>query len=177
MTPSDQTSAAGVSGRGPGEQLGGHVGGRPRGGAGAGHPGLPVGVPGMGRVALEPFGGFPGEQGGDAEVADQRPAVPVDQDVGRLQVAVEDAGGVGVADGEGDPLKKQGRGLRRVAREILLVPGQTPAGNVGHHEVGFAVGQTGREDGHDVRVGELGQRLHLPLEPPARGRHTACAGT
>ena len=43
------------------------------------------------------------EAAGQAEVGDVGPALAVEQDVGRLQVAVEDAAQVGVVDGAGTP--------------------------------------------------------------------------
>ena len=49
---------------------------------------------------------------GQAEVGDVRPALAVDQDVGRLQVAVQDAVLVGVVDGPADERPVAGRVAR-----------------------------------------------------------------
>src|SRR5262249_60804925 len=69
--------------------LGGHVGGRAEDGAGARRA-----------VAAEALG--------QSEVGDLGPAVGVEQDVGRLEVAVDDAGLVGGVGGAGQRLGQFG---------------------------------------------------------------------
>ena len=98
----DRPQAVDVGGRrdraaAPDGLLGGHVGGRAQDRAGDGQA----------RVGLDPLG--------QAEVGDVGLALGVEQDVGRLQVAVQDAALVGVVDGLGD-LGDQPRGGPRVGR-------------------------------------------------------------
>ena len=125
--------------------LGRHVVGRSEDDAGGGHGG--------------------GGESGDAEVHDLHRAVLTDEDVGGLDVAVDDAGLVGVGqpvqhlqddrhlavEGERDP---QAQRLEEVLPLEQL-----------HGDVRRAVGVVPQvEDEHHVGVHELGHRPRLPLE-------------
>ncbi len=91
----------------------------------------------------------------------------VDEDVGRLHVAVQDAGSVGGHE-RVRHLQEQGSG--DVGGERAPVAddlGQRAAVDVLHHQpvgVGLAV-DDGIEDGHHVRVVELGTEACLALGP------------
>ena len=88
----------------------------------------------------------------DAEVADLDAAVIVDDDVGRLDVAMHDALGMGVADGV-EQLTEDLPGLREtsywVSLEQVLV--QRLAVHVLHHDIGDVVVFAVVVDLHDAR--------------------------
>ena len=65
---------------------------------------------------------------GQAEVGDQRLARVVEQDVGRLQVAVDDAALVGVMHGAGDLLDQRGRRRRRRRGSASMWSARLPPG-------------------------------------------------
>ncbi len=104
------------------------------------------------------------QQLGDAEVGQHHAALGLDQDVGRLQIAVNDALAVGVVDGAGDRLQDLHPLVHRQARPQL---GQRPPGDEIHHDV---VGAD-LVHRHDVRV--VQPRRRRGLDPQAIGRAVA----
>jgi len=131
----------------PGELLWGHEAGRADEHAGAGEPG---------RV----------QRLSDAEVDDTRPSGG-QQDVGGLEVAVDDPGGVDRIDGLGDP---NGQGVEGR-------PGQRPGGadgavesgalDVVRDQVGAGGFDVGVEDAGGERAGDLGGGVDLAVEAAA----------
>ena len=101
---------------------------------------------------------------GQAEVGDLRLALPVEQDVGRLEVAVDDAALVGVVDGLGHLGHQPGR-LARRQRAVGGLLGQAAALDEAHAEVVLALVLADLVDRHDVGVVEVGGRLGLDVEP------------
>ena len=139
-------------------------------------------------------GGRRGERLGDAEVRHDDPAAAAfQQDVVRLDVAVNDAESVRGAERVGGFHEDAARFLRGQASPALQPLGQRLTVDEGHHEVDEAVRAfTHRVDRHDVRVryprgrlrfaqeadpdllpeGQLGRQHfdgHLPLEPLVPG--------
>jgi hypothetical protein len=99
------------------------------------------------------------------EVGDVCLALLVEQDVGRLQVAVEDAAHVRMMHCFGRRRHQARRGAGVVA--ILPQPaGQAAAGDQLHAEVALPLVLAHLVDRDDVRVVERGDRLSLVLEPP-----------
>ena len=88
----------------------------------------------------------------------------VHQDIGRLQIAVEDAPLVGVMDGACRHRHQPGRAARvgSVAFEPLV---QTLPGDQLHAEIVLIFIPADLEDRHDVGVVEPGDRLGLVLKP------------
>ncbi len=108
----------------------------------------------------------------EAEVADERFAAAVDQDVRGFQVAVHQAGLVGVVDGVAHPnqdLDQPGRGETLVLNQV----GQRASADVFEHDVeGFVPLGADVEHPHDRRVPQARGEPGLPeqrLELPARG--------
>ena len=101
--------------------LGGHVAGRAHDLAGLG----------LARVDLEPLG--------QAEVGDLGGAVAVEQDVGRLEVAVHDAGLVRGVHGPGQRGHQLGRRAAGLGRPLEAV-GQAPPFEQLERDEGAAVG-------------------------------------
>ncbi|EFE83243.1 predicted protein [Streptomyces albidoflavus] len=131
--------AAGVLGL-----LGRHVGGGADGDVGHGQPGV-------------------GDAGGDAEVDDAR-AVLDDQDVGRLEVAVDEPGAVdrleGLGDAGGEPAHG-GRGQRPALVHYFLQRGRR---HVGGGEPGDGGAGVGVDDGGGVEAGDGTRGLDLAGE-------------
>ena len=102
---------------------------------------------------------------GQPEVADVRLAALVEQDVGRLQVAVQDAPLVRVVHrlGHGRDHPHGGPGIGGEVRQPL---GEARAGDQLHREVAPLLVPPDLEDRHDVRVVEPRHGLGLVLEPP-----------
>ncbi len=99
---------------------------------------------------------------GQAEVHDDRLAASRDEDVGRLQIAVNDALGVGLVQREGQPADEVG-GLH--ARQWRRKgDGQRPALDVGHRQERRAVELAGVVDGAEVGVAEAGGAAALLSE-------------
>jgi hypothetical protein len=98
---------------------------------------------------------------GDAEVHHARHAVGVDQDVGGLEIAVDDAMAVRVLHGVEDLQHHlDGAWCRQAALLAqLLCEGATL--DILEHEVGIAVLFAGIEDRHDVRVAQLADCARL----------------
>ena len=111
-------------------------------------------------VALDP----PGQ----AEVGHVRLAALVDQDVRRLQVAVEDPALMGVVHRLRDDRDQPGRGAD-VAAEVAEPLVEAGAGDQLHAEVMQAPALADLEDRDDVGVVELRDRLGLVLEPETLG--------
>ena len=132
--------------------FGAHVGGRAHHLARLGH--LAVLHP---RVVSQP---------GQAEVQQPRVALAVNQDVGRLQVPVDDAALVGKGHGPGDLYHQAADGAL-----VQSIPGHVlpdvAALHVLHAEVRLAVHLAVLEDGNDPRVLEPRDGLRLALEPDA----------
>src|SRR5262249_49491539 len=113
------------------------------------------------------------EEVGDAEVAELSDAARVEKDVGRLDVAVDDAAVVRVRERAEDVEREAphlGGGEVRAAGEP---GGERAAGEVLHDEEAEVFAEI--EDLHDVRVAGAAPDLRLPQEPLERGR-TAAGG-
>ena len=117
------------------------------------------------------------ERLGEAEVGEEG-AVAFDQDVVRLDVAVDDAGGVGGVERFGD-LAEQGDRPRRRQRPLAVdQPPQVAAGDQPHRHDQLAVDLARVVDRHHRRVVEAGGEPGLAQEAlaesprgrPARGR-------
>ncbi len=111
-------------------------------------------------VGLDPLG--------QAEIGDVRMAFPVDEDVRRLQVAVEDASQVGVLDGLGGLDHQGGCGTGPFAERFELIGEVAPLDEL-HAEIALAVVLAHLVDRHDAGVVEQGDRLGLVLEPEQVG--------
>ena len=95
------------------------------------------------------------------EVGDVRPAVVVEQDVGRLDVAVDQPLAVGVVQRLGDGGDESRRLQEREAR-LLQSAGQVAAvDELGHDEAQAVVGAADVVDGDDVRVVQAGEDAGL----------------
>jgi hypothetical protein len=101
---------------------------------------------------------------GQAEVGDPGLIRFVDDDVGRFEIAMEDAVPVSVMDRLGDGLDVPGRHSRRdgpVAHDLA----QRPAGHVVHREERLTLVLAHLVNGYDVRVLQRGSGLGLGAEP------------
>ena len=108
-----------------------------------------------------------GQPLGDAEIDQSGPAVLVDEDVARFDVAVDITSGVGVVEGAPDLLQQLGHvvGMEGgVGGDDLLQ--RLPAHEL-HDDEGRAVVLADVIDVDDVRVGEGGGRARLALEAGA----------
>ena len=111
----------------------------------------------------------------DTEVHDLDRPVAGEHDVGRFDVAVDDAGCMGVRQGVEHPhAELQGT----FGQDLATVPQHLTQGvalhqlhdDVGHRHVGGRIGGlAGVVDGYDVRVVQPGRRLCLTLEPGLEG--------
>ena len=101
---------------------------------------------------------------GEAEVGDLGLAVERQEDVRRLEVAVDDPVIVGDAHGPGEGLDEL-RGLADRERAAAQLPLEAAAVDVLHDEVGEPVPLADLVDLHEVGVREAGHRLHLGAEP------------
>ena len=102
---------------------------------------------------------------GQAEVAELDPAVVGDQDVFRLDVPVDQAGGVGGAEAFDDRID-QGQGQpRRQGALVVDDVAQRVALDVLHHQIGEPAVFALVQDAHDVRVGEPGGGLGFAAQP------------
>ncbi len=149
--------------------------------------GVQVG-PGIGLVALDLLraqvsgraedGAGPGEvhpeslgRLGDSEVGDLYPwhvtaLAPVEQHVSRLDVAVDQAGGVGVGQGIGDLAADAGGHPRRHGPAVDEALAQGFAPDQLHDDEGRAVSRHAGVVGRDhVRMGQAGGRHRFVLEP------------
>ena len=115
-------------------------------------------LPGHGqfRIALQP----PGQ----AEVHHVRLVLRVNQDVGGLQVAMQDAALMGVVDRLGDGLEITGRAPGR-QRLVAHQPRQALPLDVVHHEEVPALVDAHLVDGDDVRMVQTRRRNGLGAEP------------
>jgi len=149
---------------------GGEVAERLLGGAVAGGPEEPA------RDAEGGAGGGGVEVAGEAEVGQADVAVGVDEDVGGLEVAVEDPAGVAVLDGVGEPGDDAGglgRGEGALAGDALL---EGLARDVLGDEVGGALVLADVEEVDDVAVGDPAEGRRLAEEAPAVARVGVAAG-
>ena len=105
--------------------------------------------------------------GGDAEVDHLRPAVVGDDDVARLEVAVDDAVGVGRAERVGE---RHGEVEQRADRQAGLGDHRVEraAADELHHQQPPAVGVLDAVQADDVRVVERGEGARLALQPRQR---------
>ncbi len=129
--------------------LGGHVSRSTHDGAGQGRRRVLL-------VVLHPLG--------EAEVRDERLVVAVEQDVGGLEVSVEDRVLVGIRHGAGDLDEKSSRSAG-VILETPDVPRKAAFLDQLHAEIRLVPGLSDFVDRHDVRVVELRDGLALDLEP------------
>ena len=157
-------------GRGAGEELvEDEAEGVDVGGGGDGLAGDLLGAGVLGREApdvghgLEGLGGVV-EDGGDAEVEEARASVVADDDVGGLEVSVDDEVGVGVLDGGAD-LVEEVEALVEGEVVVLGVVGDGLAvDELGDEEGLGVVGDAGVEEACDVGVVEGGEDLSLAPE-------------
>ena len=100
---------------------------------------------------------------GQTEIADVRLIVRIDEDIGRLQIAVQDALFVRVLHGAADGGEIAGRVARpqRTAREQS---GQRLPLNQSHTEICLSLMLAGVVDGHDVRVYQMSGGLRFAAE-------------
>lgn len=110
-----------------------------------------------------------GVAGGKAEVDHAGRAVPVDEQVGRLEVAMENARGVTRADGITERNEQADALVRREAVLVGIVRDGPGPAQVLHHEVARRPASKLRapevEDRDDVGVLELPERPRLALAP------------
>ena len=107
-------------------------------------------------------------RGRQAEVGDPDPAVGRDEDVGRLEVAVDDAGGVGGRQAAA----RGGEGVDDLAQRppaVLQPHVEARAGDVLHRHEDVVGEGADLVDRHHVGMGELGHRLRLAQEALAAG--------
>ena len=108
---------------------------------------------------------------GDAEVDQARRAAH--DDVGGLDVEVDDALGREVVQGGGDVQAEREQLLEREGPSRVSELVERRAVEVLEHEVREAAAELGAEAAHDDRVGEAGDELGLALEVAQRGRVAA----
>jgi hypothetical protein len=106
---------------------------------------------------------------GQAEVRDTGMIVLVDQDVGRLEIPMQNAALVRILDRLGDGLGIT-RGAPGMERTVAQQLRQVPPGHVVHREERQAFVVTDFVDGHDVGMLETGRRLGLGAEALNRRR-------
>jgi hypothetical protein len=112
---------------------------------------------------------------GEAEVGHLRLSIAVEEDVLRLEVAVDQAGVVGggeAAAGSNELLEDVGPGARSGAQPLA----ERVSLQVLHGDEQAAVGGAHVVDGDDVRVGGAGQGAGLAQESLAQARGRAAAG-
>ena len=131
---------------------------RPQGGAGQGHLRL-------------------GQRPGNPEVGDLHPPVLGDQDVGGLDIAMDDAASVGGRD----CASHVGGDTRRLARRQRAVSaqerGQVLAIDIVHDDVGARRIHPEVMHGHHVRAAERGHGARLKFKPGHEVRVTAVLGS
>ena len=107
----------------------------------------------------------------DAEVEELDDLLVVDareEDVGRLEVAVDDAGAVGAPERPADLLGDLRRLAQRQAPLALEPVAEVLAAEQLHHEVGEVAVDAVVEHLHDVRPAQARRRPGLPREARAR---------
>jgi len=115
------------------------------------------------------------EQFGDAEVGQIGVAVVIEQDVGRLHVAVDDAVAVGQRERGGHLIQQAAHPLRRPGRAVQRRP-EVAAAQVAHDQVGTARLAPVVVERHDLRVFQPGDGLRLGLEAADEGDVVGVAG-
>jgi hypothetical protein len=101
---------------------------------------------------------------GEAEVEDLHAAVLAEEDVGRLEVPVDDAVGVGVGQGSGGGRADSQR-LGGQQGAVVEPGGERPATEQLQDEIGSVRAPPHVEERDDARVGQAGRDLRL-LEQP-----------
>ena len=120
--------------------------------------------------------GVGGRELGQSEVGDERAAVGVDQDVRRLEVAMQDAPLVGIRDRPADR-RQYLRGATGGHGAVRQEPGQGRPLDELHRQIRLAVVETDIKECDNVRMLEPGHDRRLVPEPVgARGRRRACRG-
>ena len=162
------------------EQLVGDAGQRVDVGGGRGAPPVPdlggdIGrradhrVAGLGVIYVAILWQFRAQQASDAEVGDQRLAEAIEQDVGRLQVAMDHAPPVRVVQRPSRVAQQLHRVEPRQRPLLLQASRQGACGQV-HGDIQPAVGLAHLEDRDDVRVPQGGARARLLVEAPYKRR-------
>jgi hypothetical protein len=100
------------------------------------------------------------EELGQPEIRDLGDAVGGEEDVGGLQVAMDDAAPVGMVHGAGQRLNQPRRLVRRL-RDAGIPLGEGPAGHVFKHERGAAFVFAQLVDGCDLGMFQAGDCLSL----------------
>ena len=104
-------------------------------------------------------------EAGQSEVADLGPFLAVQEDVGRLDVAVQDARLMGVGETFADAGHQAGDFVLFNGLAVGGVVERLPVHEL-HHDIGHVVDFTEIVDADEVRVVEHGHGLGLVLEPP-----------
>ena len=110
-----------------------------------------------------------GQGPGQAEVGDAEPALVVEQEVGRLDVAVHECRGGGRSRGPRRLQPDEGGLRRREPVALVEQVAQAAAAQVLEHEERSVVVLAPVEDPHDVRVVQAGGGLGLGPEPAQEG--------
>ena len=113
-------------------------------------------------------------QFGYAKIRHLHAALPIQQDILRLDVAVDDALVVGILEGVAN-LRHDRQRLARRHPPAVHQPAQTHPVHEFHQEVEKAVRPAGIIDGHNARMIQPGQRLGFPGKPLGKRRVTANA--
>ena len=120
-------------------------------------------------IGLAGVAGRPGNAHGNPEIHDSGAATGVKQHVGRLEIAVDHAVGMGCGQGTEDVLKDRhglGSGHCAFRREAL---GQSLTGHVLEDQVGLLLVHIGFKHRHDVGVRQAADTARL-LQPLLDGR-------
>ena len=126
------------------------------------HEGPGLGQPALGRRGLR--------QAEVRQVGMLLVLVERDQDVGRLDVAVDESRPMGCVQGARDRMQQRPDALGLESPLSLDQAAQVCAAHVPHRDEQIAVDLAGLVDGHDVRVVEPGRELRLADEPAPERR-------
>ena len=110
-----------------------------------------------------------GERAGKTEISDKKAPVVVEEEVGRLDVTVDEATSVGVGEPMGGLGTDRGRLLRAEQAAGVQQGPQAPTAEVLEHEIGNAVLVAPVVDVQDVAVVQRRRQSRLGLELPKEG--------
>ncbi len=100
---------------------------------------------------------------GESEIADFRAGLQIEQDVGRFDVAVEDAVFMGVGEAVTDP-RNEADHLSRIDRHAIGRMEQRLPRHVLHDDIEHAVHLAEVENSNEIRMVEFRHRLRLGFE-------------